>query len=74
MQNLKAEIQSKLTNRKETGWRELCANPNVREEFVTLVVDSIQNGKNPKKVRSVLDLVLFDGINILDVDVLMRLK
>jgi hypothetical protein len=75
MSSLKEIIQAKLSTRKESGWRELCAeNYSVKSDFISLVCDSVSSGKDPKKARSVVDSLLFEGVNVVDVDVLMRLK
>ncbi len=72
---LRDTIQAKLSSRKESGWKDLCAeNFAVKNEFINLVSESIAKGKNPTKARFALDQMLFNGINIEDVDVIMRLK
>ena len=75
MSSLKEAIQTKLSTRKESGWRDLCAeNYQIKTVFIDLVCESVSKGKDPKKARRAADSLIFDGINVIYVDVLMRLK
>jgi hypothetical protein len=76
MPELKRAIRSKLASRKESGWRDMCfekGSGNVRTALISQIGDSLANGKEPTKAIQVASDMLFNGVDVLDVDVMMRL-
>jgi hypothetical protein len=77
MSELKRAIRTKLSTRKEFGWRDMCfekGSNNVKTAFLSQIGDSLANGKDPAKAIEVATEMIFNGVDILDVDILMRLK
>ena len=74
--DLKHEIKEKLSSRKDNGWREFVGKNNsvqIQAEFTDLVSSALKKGHLPVS-KDVLDAIIFEGVIILDADVLMRLK
>ena len=74
--DLKSEVKSRLSNKKDNGWKEfvrLNGSVQVQTALSELVSLSLKEGKSPIS-KNVLQSILFDGANILEADVLFRLK
>jgi len=77
MLELKRLLKVRFASRKESGWKEMCFEKgpsNVRKAFFEQIGDVISAGKNPEKARKVANDMLFNGVDVLDIDILMRLK
>lgn len=74
---IKKSISDKLLSRKSSGWRDMCfasGTGQTRLAFIGLTCDALAAGREQVKARAVTLDMLFNGVDILDVDVLMRLK
>lgn len=77
MSDLQEIVKTKLSARKENGWRELVATfgaDAVKLAFLGITGNATAKGFGPDLSCHIANDVLFNDVNTVDIDILMRLK